>query len=363
MRALRGGDGERIRFPVDPGEDEARSQSRGAGARDIGLEAIADHERALRAQCRCAGPHHRCRRLARDRGMLARRLLDDPHERAVAWHLPVLLGEGPVEVRRPPLRTGADRAADLREVPPARVRGVALHDRDGVVRRGVDDCEAHRAHLLGERRRADHQHGGARGDGRSEFAGLRVDIPLSGRLPDYTAREAVPLVRRAYQDLLKEHGAENITIIADGSGAALALGSLLAFLPDACPSNVILADPWYDLVASGWQQEHTGRVASYLKEVSHRWAGGQLNNAKVNPGVMDRQEWRQWAGSAFHIFVGGHSQPMRDARRLEKDLKNADVTVNVTRVEGTVYMYHLHRTSEGRRDRRQMIRIAQGQES
>src|SRR5699024_12627494 len=40
-------------------------------------------------------------------------------------------------------------------------------------------------------------------------AGLRVDIPLSGRLPDYTAREAVPLVRRAYQDLLKEHGAED----------------------------------------------------------------------------------------------------------------------------------------------------------
>lgn len=194
-------------------------------------------------------------------------------------------------------------------------------------------------------------------------AGLRVDIPLSGRLPDYTAREAVPLVRRAYQDLLKEHGAENITIIADGSGAALAIGSLLAFLPDACPSNVILADPWYDLVASGWQQEHTGKVASYLKEVSHRWAGGQLNNAKVNPGVMGRQEWRQWAGSAFHIFVGGHSQPMRDARRLEKDLKNAGVAVNVTRVEGTVYMYHLHRTSEGRRDRRQMIRIAQGQES
>lgn len=190
--------------------------------------------------------------------------------------------------------------------------------------------------------------------------GLRVDVPLAGRLPDYSAREAVPLVRRAYQELIKEHGPENITIIADGSGAALALGSLLAFLPDATPANVILVDPWYDLVASGWQQEHTGRVASYLKEVSHRWAGGQLNNAKVNPGVMGRRELTQWAGAHFHIFVGGHSQPMRDARRLEKDLTNAGVAVDVTRVDGTVYMYHLHRTSEGRRDRRQMIRIALG---
>lgn len=64
-------------------------------------------------------------------------------------------------------------------------------------------------------------------------ADLRVDIPIAGRLPEYTARDAAPVIQRAYRNLVTDHGSRNITVIADGSGAALALGALLSFLPDA----------------------------------------------------------------------------------------------------------------------------------
>lgn len=90
------------------------------------------------------------------------------------------------------------------------------------------------------------------------------------------------------------------------------------------------------------------------------WAAGELNNPKINPGVMDHRELTQWQGTSAHIFVGGHTQPLRDARQLTEDFRDAGVPVDLTEVEGTVYLYHLRRTTEGRRDRKEMTRIAQG---
>lgn len=191
-------------------------------------------------------------------------------------------------------------------------------------------------------------------------ADLRVDIPIAGRLPEYTARDAAPVIQRAYRNLVTDHGSRNITVIADGSGAALALGALLSFLPDAPPSHLILIDPWYDLSPQVWREDKLGRVASYLKKVGAAWAAGELNNPKINPGVMDHRELTQWQGTSAHIFVGGHTQPLRDARQLTEDFRDAGVPVDLTEVEGTVYLYHLRRTTEGRRDRKEMTRIAQG---
>lgn len=189
---------------------------------------------------------------------------------------------------------------------------------------------------------------------------LRVDIPLVGNLPKYSASDAIPVIQHAYRQLTVDHGASNVTVITDGSGAALALGGLLSFLPHASPAHLILNDPWFNLSPTQWQGDELGLLASYLKNIGSRWAAEDLNNPCANPGVIARREFTQWKSTSVHIFVGGHTQPLRDARQLKQNFSDAGISVSMTEIRATVYLYHLRKTSEGRRARKNMIKIAHG---
>lgn len=131
-------------------------------------------------------------------------------------------------------------------------------------------------------------------------AGVRVDVPIYGLLPEHGAAQAVPLVRQVYADLVSQHGEDNVSVIADSAGGALAVGALLLG-GDAAPRHLILNAPWLDLAlthprTAEFEQRDPKLRAAPLRAAGEQWASGYpggLENPEVNPAAALRPESRQ----------------------------------------------------------------------
>lgn len=153
-------------------------------ALDIGIQPVADHERAPRPR-----PDHGLGvqwrlRLARDDGMAPGGGHDDLHKRAIAWLAPSLRGHGGVGIRRDEQGAGLDGERALREKCVADVGRVSLNDRGRGVRGHGDRPEAALPQRDPETGSPDHEDGRARRQPVRDQAGggLRGghDVPRTG---------------------------------------------------------------------------------------------------------------------------------------------------------------------------------------
>lgn len=191
--------------------------------------------------------------------------------------------------------------------------------------------------------------------------GCRIDVPLYGLAPAHTYREAFPLVRAVYDDLV-EAGATRIVLAGDsaGAGIALALAHLLADRPAPRPGNLpadrplpgpghlLLLSPWLDLTLANPAIDRVEDLDPWLSraglvEAGRAWAGGD----DPTIGLLSPINTRPSGLAPLSIVIGTHDLMVEDCRRFRDRAQAAGVTVNYLEYPGMFHTWMLTRVPEG----------------
>ena len=187
-------------------------------------------------------------------------------------------------------------------------------------------------------------------------AGVRVEVPNYGLAPQYTYREAYPLIAAVYRELLAEVDAATVTLVGDSAGGGLALGFAQTLAEQDQPRQLVLLSPWLDLTISNpdvpaVEARDPWLSSLGLHEAADAWAGGDDQTIpQLSPlnGPL--------AGLApMHVYVGTHEICLPDVLLLEKRAAEQGARVDVTVCEGAVHVYPLVPAPEGRAAARQIV--------
>lgn len=162
--------------------------------------------------------------------------------------------------------------------------------------------------------------------------GCRVEVPIYGLAPQHCYREAYPMMRELYGELIAGYGPGKVAIAGDSAGGGLALGAVMS-LPDWSlppPASVLLLSPWLDLTMSNPDSIGVERTDPWLSrtgliEAGQCWADGDDPTiAQLSPlnGPMSGLP-------PIEVYVGTHDVFWPDTRRL-RDLAGATVTLHET---------------------------------
>lgn len=212
-------------------------------------------------------------------------------------------------------------------------------------------------------------------------AGLRVEVPLYGLVPEHNCAQALPLLREVYDQLVNDHGAENITVIADSAGGSLALG---LFISDAtsphrlpAPKNLILNAPWLDMdlsneLVASYEEIDPILNPAQLRPQGALWAQGLVDidltepqsateHPIVSPINLPQEQWGELLhGTQVKLFCGDRDLSLPDTQKLAEILTNNGVDAQLQVQPGAVHMYHLGKSRDGRTARKTMISVACG---
>ena len=180
-----GGPGEhRLACGADTGQHHQARQSDGIGARDVGVQPIADHQRSREAAPRQGVLHQRGTGLAGDERFGAGGGPQCGDHGTVPGQQSALGREGGVEIRRHPQRPGTDGQGRFGEIGPAGGHRQALHDGRRILGEQPHRGESHGRDLRGQRLGSDDEDGGS---GRQAFGqqpcrtlGARHDVGGGG---------------------------------------------------------------------------------------------------------------------------------------------------------------------------------------
>lgn len=224
-------------------------------------------------------------------------------------------------------------------------------------------------------------------------AGLRVEIPLYGLIPEHNAADGLPLIRAVYKQLVDEHGEDNVTIIGDSAGGSLALG---IFAPDCeplfsnsstsqspttdttalpAPAALILNAPWVDLdmsnphIADFLDSDplldpealipHGALWAKGLEEAGVTEPGTATSHPAVSPLFLpDTTLAELLRSTTVHIFCGTKDISLPDAELLASNMKQQGMDATLHTQPGAIHMFHLTKSRDGRAARKKMIDVA-----
>ncbi len=216
-------------------------------------------------------------------------------------------------------------------------------------------------------------------------AGLRVDIPLYGLLPEGDALAGIALIRAAYLDLVRDHGAQEVSIIGDSAGGGLALGMLIAAGGDAgvgaqssaqglaggalpAPRSMILNAPWVDMDLANPQVPEFATLDPLLDPEQLRRQGVLWSrnlphgtaDPRVSPLLATQEQFRtacsgEYGSAQVDVWCGSADLSLPDARLLVARLQDSGIAAHLHEVPGAIHMLHLTNTPEGRAARKAMI--------
>lgn len=193
-------------------------------------------------------------------------------------------------------------------------------------------------------------------------AGLRVVVPLYGLAPAHTAVDAYPFVRRCFDDLAHDLGAENVTVAGDSAGGGLALGLTQILVSDGVrPGRLALIAPWLDIALTDPGVDAiAGRdpwlVPAGLREAGRAWRGElPPDDPRVTP-LRGRVEGLPPAT----VYIGDRDIFLPDALHLVDDIRAAGGRVELVEQPGAVHAYPLTPTPEGRDASRRIVAEAAG---
>ncbi|GAA0997697.1 hypothetical protein GCM10009563_20540 [Subtercola frigoramans] len=209
-------------------------------------------------------------------------------------------------------------------------------------------------------------------------AGLRVDVSDYGLAPRYTHRDAYPFVTEVYRALLDEEGSQNVTIVGDSAGGALALGLAQTFRATPAPTptptptprpgqvparvhppmprQLLLISPWLDLTLTNPEIDEFHRHDPWLSAVALReeglaWAGGDdPTDPRLSPISGSLQGL-----PPTHIYIGTRDILYPDVQVLHERSGRVDWHVTVDVCPGAVHVYPLVPAPEGRRAARDIV--------
>lgn len=187
-------------------------------------------------------------------------------------------------------------------------------------------------------------------------AGAAVHVPLYGRAPQHTYREAYRLLDAVYTDLTPH--ADRLTVMGDSAGGGLALG-LAQVLRDTgrpLPRALTLIAPWVDVTCSNPLIAAIAPHDPWLSTVGatiagQAWAGDDdPTDPRLSPvfGSM--------AGlPPIDLYYGDKDITFADADLIAGPARANGVAVDLTVAPGACHVYPLTPTRVGRRDRARIV--------
>ncbi|QKE84492.1 alpha/beta hydrolase [Arthrobacter sp. NEB 688] len=187
-------------------------------------------------------------------------------------------------------------------------------------------------------------------------AGHRVEVPFYGLAPRFTVEDAVPFVMARYRRLLDELGPGRVALAGDsaGGGLALAVAQQLRDGGHPAPAALGLVAPWLDLTLSNpaiATVDDPWLSAEGLREAGRAWAGSTSPRASVCSPVNGSVQGLP----PIELFVGTRDLFHPDAEVLAVRCTEVGTTCRLHVEPGSVHVYPLTPTPEGRRGRRLLV--------
>lgn len=194
--------------------------------------------------------------------------------------------------------------------------------------------------------------------------GADVVMPLYPLTPHHTWQEAHRLVLALYRRTVEENPGKRIILMGDSAGGGLAavIALSLAEAGDAQPDELALISPWVDITNTNPD------IADYidadplmtpepLAEIGRSWAGGTPpTDWHLSPIYGDLSGLKK-----VTTFVGSREIFLPDNTLFHAKLLEAGVDSTLHVGEGLNHVYPMFPTPEGRRARRDLVRIVTGE--
>ena len=172
----------------------------------------------------------------------------------------------------------------------------------------------------------------------------RVELPIYALAPRATATTTVPNMTDLLQRVIKDAGAENVTVMGDsaGGGMSLAVAQQLLDRGAAQPGRIVLISPWLDISVSDPRQrdiEPRGHMLGIegLAESGRMYAGDlDLRDPRVSPlfGGLEGL-------APIELFTGTDDLLNVDAHRLVDRCREVGQLVHLHEVAGMQHVYPL----------------------
>lgn len=189
-------------------------------------------------------------------------------------------------------------------------------------------------------------------------ADLRVDAVLYPTLPEATLPDALTIVRDALAELIDDHGAENVTLIADSAGGALGLSTALSH-PEIAPHRIIVNAPWLDFTLTNplvaeYEKKDPLLRSEALRAVARDFVPNTEQDSVAMAADAALSALAQ-AGVQCDIYCGSKDLSLPDAQALAQRWEAA----TLHEYPGAIHLFHLTSTPEGRQAKAEQRAIAQ----
>jgi monoterpene epsilon-lactone hydrolase len=167
--------------------------------------------------------------------------------------------------------------------------------------------------------------------------GVACTVPLYPLAPEHQCETGIAFAVDAYNQLVREHGAETVVVIGDSAGGGLALATLQQ--AESAPAGLILDAPWLDASVSDPAQIEIERGEWLLNRFTLRtwgrwWAGSRdLQDPMVSPLFGDLSRLPPTL-----VFCGSADILVADARRVAAA---APDRVRYVEEQGLMHVYPL----------------------
>lgn len=194
--------------------------------------------------------------------------------------------------------------------------------------------------------------------------GADVVMPLYPLTPHHTWSEAHRLVLELYRRTVAENPGKRIVLMGDSAGGGLAavIALSLAEAGDAQPDELALISPWVDIThvnpeIADYVDADPLMAPGPLTEIGRSWAGGTpLTDWHLSPIYGELSGLKK-----VTTFVGTREIFLPDNALFRAKLLEAGVDSTLHVGESLNHVYPMFPTPEGRRARRDLVRLVTGE--
>jgi acetyl esterase/lipase len=193
-------------------------------------------------------------------------------------------------------------------------------------------------------------------------AGAQITVPIMPLAPRGRASDVVPAVAEIAASLIKEVGADNLSILGDSSGGGMALAVAMELRDRGLPAPhaLVLSAPWLDISGTDPMLEVIASSDPWLAIPGTR-AAGALYRAELS-----EDDWRvspihgSLAGlGPITMFSGTRDILHADALRLVPLAEAAGVALDYHEGEGMIHNYAILPMPEGDAARKVIVAAMQ----
>ncbi|MDO5060973.1 MAG: alpha/beta hydrolase [Actinomycetaceae bacterium] len=195
----------------------------------------------------------------------------------------------------------------------------------------------------------------------AKLTAARVVFPSYGLGPKHSVFTELPKILELFQQLVAEHGAENVVLMGDSAGGGLAV-SLLQVLREnqlEMPGQVILLSPFVNAAMDHFQTPYYDAVEPMISiagliRAGRCWVGEHhdLTDPLISPVNLAPQ---QVAGyPQITTFVGTHEVFFPDIRDFHALLSSGGVDNTLVVAQRMIHVYPVFPTPEGKAAQQQI---------